>query len=136
MARNTKFDDYEDDDEGTDWGSIAIGTMIGVGIGGLLGLLLAPKSGVETRADLNNQMDDLRRECWERRLRRQARRTDGAVRAIGAVIMFPKPPIHRPSLRVGTRFPLASPLRGREKGEFVTKLANFIPFLPPTKWAC
>jgi gas vesicle protein len=60
MARNNKFDDSEDEDEGTDWASIAIGTVIGVGIGGLLGLLLAPKSGAETRADLNHQMDDLR----------------------------------------------------------------------------
>jgi gas vesicle protein len=59
MARNNKFDDFEEED-GANWTSVLAGIVIGVGVGSLLGLLFAPKSGTETRADLNNQMDGLR----------------------------------------------------------------------------
>jgi gas vesicle protein len=50
----------DDNENGTDWGAMLAGAVIGFAVGGTLGILLAPKSGAETRADLNQRLDDLR----------------------------------------------------------------------------
>ncbi len=42
------------------WASVAAGALIGVVVGGGLALLFAPKSGAETRSDLNQALDDLK----------------------------------------------------------------------------
>jgi gas vesicle protein len=49
-------------------GGFALGLLVGVAIGGLVGILFAPKSGSETRAglkDLADQQKDKLRETWE-----------------------------------------------------------------------
>jgi gas vesicle protein len=55
----------ETEEEGPDIALIATGLLIGIGVGSLLGLLFAPKRGEETRADLNNQLDDIRARAEE-----------------------------------------------------------------------
>lgn len=47
-------------DNGHFWGSILAGVVIGVLVGGGLALLLAPKSGTRTRADLEGAVGDLK----------------------------------------------------------------------------
>lgn len=49
-----------DEENGFPWGSIVAGAAIGVVVGGSVALLLAPKAGSETRADLNDALDDLK----------------------------------------------------------------------------
>jgi len=41
------------------WGSFALGAIVGAVIGGGVALLLAPKSGVETRAFLKEKFSDV-----------------------------------------------------------------------------
>jgi gas vesicle protein len=41
------------------WGSFALGAIVGAVIGGGVALLLAPKSGAETRAYLKDKFDDV-----------------------------------------------------------------------------
>ena len=49
-----------DEENGFPWGSIVAGAAIGVLVGGSVALLLVPKAGSETRADLNDALDDLK----------------------------------------------------------------------------
>jgi gas vesicle protein len=46
--------------EGHFWGSIAAGVLIGVAVGGVLGILFAPKSGEALREDLEDALDNLK----------------------------------------------------------------------------
>ena len=49
-----------DEENNFPWGSIVAGAAIGVLVGGSVALLLVPKTGSETRADLNDALDDLK----------------------------------------------------------------------------
>lgn len=64
MARHS-----EEDDDGAVWTSVAAGVLIGVAVGGVLGLLFAPKSGRELREDIKDRaeqaFDDLQNAAGE-----------------------------------------------------------------------
>lgn len=46
------------EDEGSAWASVATGAVIGFAIGGILGLLFAPKPGTELREDFKDKTEE------------------------------------------------------------------------------
>ena len=50
----------DEEQNGFPWGSVVAGAAIGVVVGGSVALLLAPKAGRETRADVSEALDDLK----------------------------------------------------------------------------
>jgi len=42
------------------WGSVAAGALIGLAVGGVLGLLFAPKAGTELRGDIADALDGVK----------------------------------------------------------------------------
>lgn len=60
---------YDEDEDGAVWTSVAAGVVIGVAVGGILGLLFAPKPGRELREDLKDRaeqaFDDLQNAAGE-----------------------------------------------------------------------
>ncbi len=66
MSDAYETDSYEmegynrNNNNGHFWGNVAAGVLIGVVVGGGLALLFAPKSGPDTRADLEGAVGDLK----------------------------------------------------------------------------
>lgn len=52
--------EYEIERDAPVWGGVAAGVVIGLVVGSALGLLFAPKSGNQLRADLGDRLDDLK----------------------------------------------------------------------------
>lgn len=48
----------EKEEEGSTWASVATGVVIGLAVGGIMGLLLAPKPGAELREDLKDKTEE------------------------------------------------------------------------------
>lgn len=48
----------ENEEDGSAWASVATGVVIGLAVGGILGLLLAPKPGAELREDLKDRTEE------------------------------------------------------------------------------
>ncbi len=48
----------EEEEDGSDFSAIAAGLVVGLAVGGILGLLLAPKSGMELREDLKDRTEE------------------------------------------------------------------------------
>ena len=48
----------ENEEEGSTWASVATGVVIGLAVGGILGLLLAPKPGAQLREDLKDKTEE------------------------------------------------------------------------------
>ena len=48
----------ENEEEGSTWASVATGVVIGLAVGGIVGLLLAPKPGTELRDDLKDKTEE------------------------------------------------------------------------------
>ncbi len=46
--------------DSTSWGSLLAGMVVGAAIGTAVGLLYAPKPGVELRADINARLEELK----------------------------------------------------------------------------
>ena len=48
---------YDDRDDSSLWLGVTAGVIVGVAIGGVLGLLFAPKSGAELRSDIKDKTE-------------------------------------------------------------------------------
>jgi len=58
MLEGYKMARYEDRDDSSVVLGVAAGLIVGVAIGGVLGLLFAPKSGEELRSDIKEKADE------------------------------------------------------------------------------
>ena len=47
-----------EEEDGSDFSAIAVGLVIGMAVGGIVGLLFAPKSGVQLREDLKDRTEE------------------------------------------------------------------------------